>query len=393
VLPRPTSPLPALLLGLGLLATAPAAASAAPGDNCAPGRFLDQTLPQGGRWQMCWEVRAEEGPVFFDVYYTAPGAVARLVLREAALSQIHVSYDDGAAPQDLVTYPGLGGARLRALVADDCQGGTLLADAGKNVLCRWVDDVGYLYKYYGVQKQSYALRVASISRIGDLAYVVQWRFLDAGGIEPAVRLTGRIPRLGSDDRFGFPLDAAGTVGVGQVHSYVFKLAFDLADNGDNDVLEELEFVPASSNSRRNRQATALTSEGGRSLDPGLMRSWRIRDDDVTNSDAHDISYHLDPLDADYRYDGGAGEPWSAHDLWATRTKACERFAVGNPTDTGCAADVSGFADGESILRQRITLWYVVSAYRLPRSEDQPFVNTHWDGFRVTPRDWTAVSGF
>ena len=390
-LPLP-SPLPAFMLRLALLAVS-APAAAAPGDNCAPGRFIDQTLPQGGRWQMCWEVRAEEGPVFFDVYYVTPTGVSRLVLREAALSQIHVSYDDGAAPQQLVTYPGLGGAALRDLVAQDCAGGTRLTDGGKHVLCRRVDDLGYLYKHYGVQKQSYGLRLSSLSRVGDLAYVVQWRFLDAGGIEPAVRLTGKIPRLGSDERFGFPLDAAGTVGVGQVHSYVWKLAFDLADNGDNDVLEEIEFVPASSQTRRNYQATALTSEGGRSLDPGLMRSWRIRDDDVTNADGHDISYHLEPLDARYRYDGGAGEPWSAHDLWATVPKPCERFAVGNPTAGGCATDVSGFADGESILRRRITLWYEVSAYLLPRAEDQPFVNTHWVGFRVTPRDWTHVSGF
>jgi primary-amine oxidase len=387
-----TAPLWGLLfLGLGLAHALSAAA--APGDACAPGRFIDQTLPQGGRWRMCWEVRPGEGPVFFDVYYTTPTSLTRLVLREAALSQIHVTYDDGSAPQDLVSQPGLGGARLRALVGDDCLGGTLLPDAGKNALCSRVDDLGYLYKHYGVRKQSHALRLASISRVGDRVYVVQWRFLDAGGIEPAVLLTGRIPRLGSDARFGFPLDAAGTIGVGQVHSYAWKLAFDLAENGDNDVLEEIQFVPAAANSRREYQVATLGSEGGRSLDPGLMRSWRIRDDDLTNPDGHRISYHLEPLDARYRYDGGAGEPWSAHDLWATRPKPCERFAVGNPTAGGCPTDVSGFANGESILRQRITLWYVVSAYRLPRGEDQPFVNSHWDGFRVTPRDWTHVSGF
>jgi len=372
---------------------AAATASAAPGDACAPGRFLDQTLPQGGRWQMCWEVRPNEGLVLFDVYYTHPLAAARLVLREAALSQIHVSYDDGAAPRDLVTDPGLGGATLRALVSADCAGGTLLASGGKNVLCRRVGNLGYLYKNYGVQKQSYGLMLSSLSRVGDLVYVVQWRFLDTGGIEPAVRVTGRVPRLGSDPRFGFPLDGAGTVGVGQVHSYVWKLAFDLADNGDNDVLEEIELVPDAAQARRRYQATALTSEGGRSLEPGRMRSWRIRDDAVANADGHDVSYHLEPLDARYRYDGGTGEAWSQHDLWATRPRACERFGVGNPTSGGCAADVSGFANGESILRRRISLWYVVSAYRLPRREDQPFVNTHWDGFRVTPRDWTHVSGF
>src|SRR5512134_1064570 len=130
----PISPL-LLASWLALVSLAAAPAAAAPGDNCAPGRFIDQTLPQGGRWQMCWEVRPEEGPVFFDVYYVTPTGVSRLVLREAALSQIHVSYDDGATPQKLVSYPGLGGAALRDLVAQDCAGGTRLVTGGKHVLC------------------------------------------------------------------------------------------------------------------------------------------------------------------------------------------------------------------------------------------------------------------
>ncbi|MGH0036432.1 MAG: hypothetical protein ACQGVK_15500 [Myxococcota bacterium] len=383
-----------LLAGIAALALAAALpAGAAPGDGCDAAHFIDETLPTGARWQMCWAIRAEEGLVLSNVYYNGPGIVARKVLAEASLSQIHASDDDGTAPALQVTGDGLGGDALRTLAAHDCPSGTRLADAGRDVLCRQLDDMGFLYKYYNTQKQSQALRLFHVSQIGEVVYVVQWRFLDTGGIEPAVRVTGSVPRTGSDPKHGWPLDGAGTIGIGRVHSYIWRLAFDLAGNGANDIAQELEFVANSSSTRLSRNTIQLSSETGRSLAPELMRSWRIVDDDVTNADGHPISYHLDPLDVKYRYDGGAGEPWSEHDTWFTVTRACERFAVGNPTDGGCAADLSGFADGESIDRAHITVWHAISAYRVPRAEDRPFSNAHWDGFRVIPRDWDSESPF
>jgi primary-amine oxidase len=381
----------AVAMAMGCLAAIPA--GAAPGDGCDAAHFIDATLATGGRWQLCWEARAEEGVVLSDVYYNAPGAAARKVLAEASLSQVHVSDDDGAPPQLLVTGTGLGGPSLRTLAAHDCPGGTRLADAGRDVLCRQSEPAGFLYKYYDTQKQSEALRLHHLSQIGDVVYAVQWRLFDTGVIEPAVRASGRVPRTGSDPRYGWPLDDAGTIGIGRVHSYVWRLAFDLADNGANDVVEEIEFVPTSSSTRLSRSTVQLTTETGRSVEPTLMRSWRIVDDDVTNADGHRISYHLDPLDLKYRYDGGVAEPWSEHDFWVTVTRACERFAVGNPTGGGCAADVSSFADGESIDRAHLTVWHAVSAYRVPRAEDTPFVNGHWDGFRISPRDWYSESRF
>lgn len=67
--------------------------------------------------------------------------------------------------------------------------------------------------------------------------------------------------------------------------------------------------------------------------------------------------------------------------------------MGNPTTGGCGADLAEFADGESIDRAHVTLWHAISAYHVPRSEDQPFVNSHWDGFRIVPRDWSDESPF
>jgi primary-amine oxidase len=382
--------LPVLLAGAMLCLAAPSLA--APG-GCSPGHAIDETLPTGARWQACWEIRSEEGVVFSNLWYNGPGEPARKVLAEAALSQIHTSDDDGASPELHVTGAGLGGTTLRDLGAADCPLGTRLDDAGRDVLCQQVDDVGFLYKYYSTRKQSQALRLSHVSQLGDVVYVVQWRFLDSGGIEPAILATGRVPRTGSNPLHGWPIDGVGTIGLGRVHNYVWRLAFDLAENGANEIVEEIEFVANGSSERLSRNTTQLTTEAGRALDPERMRSWRVVDPDVDNADGHPISYHLDPLDVRYRYDGGAGEPWSAYGFWATVTKGCERFAVGNPPSSGCGADVAAFADGESIDGAYVTLWHTISAYRVPRAEDQPFVNAHWDGFRVIPRDWYDRSPF
>ena len=378
--------------GFWSIAIWPVAAAAAPG-GCAAGHAIDETLPSGGRWQMCWEMRAEEGLVLSNAWYNGPGESARKVLAEASLAQIHVSDDDGASPELIVTGDGLGDESLHELSAAECPGGTRLTDAGRTVVCQTVDALSFLYKWVNVSKQSHALRLFHVSQVGDVVYEVQWRFLDLGGIEPAVRVSGKVPRTGSDARYGWPLDTGGTIGLGRVHSYIWRLAFDLAENGANDVVEEIDFLPANSSTRLVTSRSTLATEAGRSVAPGLMRSWRILDDDVDNADGHPISYHLEPLDVRYRYDGGASEPWSEHDFWATATKACERFAVGNPASSGCGADLAAFASGESIDRAHITLWHAISAYRVPRAEDQPFVNSHWDGFRVVPRDWTDESPF
>lgn len=367
--------------------------SPAQAGTCATGTAISQTLPTGARWDLCWAERINEGVVLSDIYYTPPGGVQRKVLREASLSQIEVQYDDGHAAFTYTRVPGLGGNQLLTLESTDCPAGTLLGNGERNVLCQQIGPRGYLYKYYTVQRQGDALTLFSASEIGQRTYIVQWRFFDDGTIEPQVGEGGRLLRVGQDSQVGWPVDADGTIGIGYVTNYWWRLDFDLAGNGANDFVDEFNVDSINSNTQLATSATQIDAESGRSTDPNVKRSWRVRDGALTNADGHAISYHLEPKQAGYQYIGPATEPWSQHDLYATVAHDCERLAVANLTEPSCGADVAAFVNGESLAGADIVLWYRVTAHRLPRAEDTPLLSLQWHGYQLLPRDWTAQNPF
>jgi primary-amine oxidase len=367
----------------------------AQGGLCTTGAYLEETLPTGARWDLCWGVRTQEGVVLSEIHYTPPGGPRRKVLREASVAQIEVIYDDGGATRYQASEPGLGGERLLTLAVADCPEGALLEQGGRALLCKQVAPRGYLYKYYAEQRQGYLLTLYSVSEIGHHLYIVRWRFADDGAIEPEVGDGGRLWRLGRNPQHGWPIPPAGgdgVVGIGYVTNYWWRLDFDLGSNGANDIVEEFEVNPAMSNTRRELTVTRLNTETGRTTDPDKKRSWRVRDGALTNADGHAISYHLDPKRAGYRYVGPADQPWNQNDLYVTVGKPCEMLAVGNAI-SGCAGHVAGYVNGESIAGADIVLWHRVTAHRLPRAEDTPVLGVQWHGFQLLPRDWSAQNPF
>jgi primary-amine oxidase len=381
--------LAAVLLALALIGAGLAPTFAQGGPNCSGVYYIDQTLPTGARWQMCWEHRTQEGIVFRDVFFTPPGGTMRKVLAEASLAQIFVPYDDnGARFHDITDYGG-GGGNMNDLTPAECPGGTLLQYSGKDVICLQVQNRGYAHKYYSNQLQGYTLSMWSVSHIGEYNYIPLWEFWDDGTIAPSVGATGELQRYGSNPAYGWPL-SGGTIGISHIHSFYFRMDFDLNESA-NDLVEQFEFNPASANAQRTMATTAITTESARSANIDLMRSWRIKDTLITNSDGHAISYHLEPLDVGHRYVGPSSEPWTNNIFYVTRYKACERFATHNPTSGGCADNVAGFVSGESTNSQDVVLWYGITFHHLPRDEDEPKMHVHWSGFRMVPRDWTATN--
>lgn len=360
---------------------------------CTTGVYLEETLPTGARWDLCWSTRAQEGIVLTDIHYSTPAGLRRKVLKEASLAQIEVIYDDGRATFYYGSEPGLGDVQLLTLSPADCPDGVLLDQNARTLLCKQTAARGYLYKYYAQQRQADAMTLFSASQIGQHLYIVQWRFLDDGTFEPVVGDGGRLLRQGHELDYGWPLAGDSAVGIGYVTNYWWRLDFDLGGNGANDLVEEFAVNPAGSNTRREATATTLSTETGRTTDPDTKRSWRVRDGALTNSDGHAISYHLDPKQAGYRYVGPATQPWSQNDFYVTVAHDCERLPIQNPTTAGCAEHVAGYVNGESTAGADIVLWYRLTAHRLPRAEDTPVLGVQWQGFQLLPRDWTAQSPF
>ena len=186
------------------------------------------------------------------------------------------------------------------------------------------------------------------------------------------------------------VDQGGQVyAIAHSHNYFWRLDFDI-DGPQNDQVEEFEFTPIDNNYSYQVSVTQFLTETARTVNPTRMRSWRVRDTVTTNSEGHAISYHLDPLRVGHIHQGPAVEPFTNNQFYVTVNKPCERFASHNP-EVQCAADVSKFVNGESLVGQDIVVWYGITFHHLPRDEDEGMMDAHWDGFQLTPRDWTATN--
>jgi hypothetical protein len=379
-----------LLLGAALSAglAAPAAA-APPSDSCSGAYSLDETLPSGARWQLCWDHHDLGGIVYADVYFTPRGGSARKVLHEASVAQIHVPYDDSGARFHDVTDYGLGNTHLNDMTSADCPGGTLLKHGSKDALCKQIEKIQPAYQHRGRRATGYALKLFSVSHVGAYNYIPTWRFHDDGTIAPSVGATGRLQRFGTDPLYGWPIRPTTTTGISHIHNYFWRLDFDFDDGTDQEIVDELNHVRVGAT--RERQVTTFTTEAARSLDMSLRRSWRIRDLGLANPAGQAISYHLEPTHHAHRFDGPSFEPWTANQLYVTRFSSCETYATHNDVVGGCGANLTSFVNGQSVNGQDLVLWYGLTFHHLPTDEDEPNMHAHWDGFEIVPRDWTVAN--
>jgi hypothetical protein len=360
---------------------------AQPGANCSASFLVDRTLSNGARWQLCWEHRALDGIVFRDVYFTPPGGEGRRILSQGSIAQVHVPYDDNSARFHDITDDGFGGNNLNDLTPAECPGGVLLKLGAKNALCQQIQNRSYAFKGLGTQAQSEMLSLFSVSTSGEYNYIPVWRFADDGTIDLLMGAAGKLQRYTNDSRYGWPVRANNLRGTSHIHNYYWRLDFDLSASGEDDVVEEINYVPSADNSRRTLGLTRLTTEAGRSIDPTGLRSWRIRDGSTTNANGQPVSYQLEPIDISHRDVGPDFEPWTANDFYVTRYRECERYASHNPQLNGCADNLAAFVNGESLEGADVVLWYGITFHHIARDEDEPYMHAHWSGFSLTPRDW------
>lgn len=377
----------ALVLGAVALVPALAPQAGAVGEGgCSVNFQIDETLPNGGRWTMCWESRSREGIVLHDVTYTPPGGTATEVLAQMNLAQIHVPYDNNVARFHDESDFGLG-FNFDELTAAECPSGDVLSDGDQDVLCRQVLPAGYAYKSYDDQAQGDSLNLFSVSAIGAYNYIVQWTFDDDGAIHPAVGATGQLQMYGGNAATGWNVGANGFA-VAHMHDFYWRLDFDLAGTS-GDRVQELAAAPSADRQTFTNTRTPFATEQARRVQPRSFRSWRVVDTATTNADGHRISYELLP-NTDYIFRGPNYEPFTHNELYATRFNACEDFASHNSTSGGCGGNLSDFANGESLTGADVVLWYGTSFHHLPRDEDEDHMDAHWSGFSVVPRDLTAT---
>jgi hypothetical protein len=381
------SPLSKIIFLLLALLALPAQSA----EYCADEFYIDVTLPNGARWDLCWEHRTREAIVYHHVFYTPQNSShRRMVFFQASVAQIHVPYDDNGARFHDVSDFGLGGVALQPITAESCPNGSLIAFSTKNVICQQIVSRQQAYSLGGQTQSGHALHLFNLSESGNYIYIPLWKFFDDGSIEPWMGATGALQRFtnASNHQHGWTVsqDANQEIGIAHLHNYYWRLDFDLGNTND-DYVEEINFEL--NNGVRTRQMTRFNTEVSRPYNPLTYRTWRVVDDEL-NSNGHATSYEIILQDMGHRDHGPAIEPFTRNDFYLTHFKDCERFASHNPTEQGaCARNLSGFVNAESIAGKDTVIWASATFYHMPRSEDMPHMDAHWSHMLIKPRDWHA----
>jgi len=385
--------LPIVLTGVLLAMLYWSSAHARPGSSgCTSGQEIHKTLSSGAAWDMCWEERSAEGIVLTDIYYKVPGGASIRVLGEAALSQIQTNFDDGATAQFHATQTGLGSGNLQILTSQDCSGGQLHQSGGRKVLCQYSKPYGFVYKESNTnQQQGELLELFSVSTVGNLSYLVRWRFYDNGIVEPATGLSGTLTRMGGDNRYGWPITSGGNVAVGFTDNYFWRMDFDIGTDNSNDIVEEMTSVPSAGRLEKTSRISTISAETARRFNPENKRSWRIRDAATVNNSGSPISYELLLLNYAHQSYGNNGEAWLQNDFFVTRYDGCEKFAVENSTQGGCGSSLDHFVNNQGLSGEDVVLWHRLSYHHLPRDEDDNRLAVRWNGFQLLPRDWSSTN--
>lgn len=354
---------------------------------CSDTYYIDETFPNGSRWDMCWEHRNREGIVFHHVFYTPKNGVRQQVLYQASIAQIHVPYDDNGARYHDVSDYGIGGGYMRNLSSGECPNGTLINYSGKNAICKQIQNRHLDFYTESETVQGQALSLFSVAKIGAYHYIPQWKFYDNGTIEPSMGATGALQRYksGHSNR-GWPMDPDRT-GIAHLHNYFWRLDFDLGSSGTNDFVEEQNYILRSG--KRERETTKFNTEQAREINQQTLRTWRVVDGGSSNENQHPRSYEILLKETGHKDVGPNEEPYTHNDFFVTQANSCEKYASHNPTSNGCARNLAQFVNGQTLQGKDIIAWVGLTFYHMPRVEDAPHMDAHWNHFYITPRDWHA----
>ncbi|WP_406312312.1 copper amine oxidase [Streptosporangium sp. NBC_01639] len=382
--PLPVPPVPAAPTPAGPTQAGRAPAVRAPQAPCSAPYRVDKTLPNGARWQLCWEMRTVEGLTLTKVVYTPKGSRPVSVLRSTALAQIHVPYDSGNP-----RYHDIGalGQAAVPLQAADCPGG----ERRGQYVCVTTRARGHAYLKSGFDgpnssAQGRDLVVFAAFQVGWYTYLAEWAFSDDGAITPRAGATGSLAGTTTAPEHGWPIGVGSTAfEESHSHNIFWRLDFDIQGEA-GDVVEQYDFT-GSGTAKRSLKRTAFTTET--KAVNSRMRWWRVLDRGVRNADGHPVSWEINNSDsAEYR--GPAGETFTRADVYVTQYRSCERLATVNPAP-GCATSVDRYVNGERLADP--VLWVNVGFHHVARDEDADPMPTHWQGFRITPRDVTAKNPY
>lgn len=363
-------------------------------DNTTP---VSHQFDSGAKWDFCWHIDQRAGLTISDIHYGPPAEQSTKLMESASLAQIIFKYDEDVQANYILSDFGLGGKNHVAPDKNNCPTGAMQQDSTGAGVCTKVRDLNILTSV----RRSAALRrhelsMHAFSIVGSQTYEQVWRFSEDGQITPAIRVSGELDRFTNRQQYGSVVTEDGPLAANASLLYTWRLDFNIGNTPNNDIVEQIEFVPHVSNVvRRSITTQALKVESFHNVHRTQFRGWLIRDADLSagSSGSTRMGYYLDPQSSGFDFVSRRNN-WAVFDLAVTREQPCELLASGNTTKhPACKDSLDQFVNGESMIDQNPVVWFSLARQLIPKSEDYPAITTRTASFKLIPFDWSASTPF
>lgn len=386
----------ALLLMFLIPASAAMAMACPTTSNQASTAFTHQ-FDSGARWDLCWHIDERAGLTISNIYYAAPTESSTKVMESASVAQILFKYDEDLQAEHILSAEGLGGKNHLPPNSINCPAGeNQLAGNGAGICTRLRDSNTMTSVRRSEAIRRHELSLHAFSNVNAKTYEQVWRLSEDGQITPAVRVSGELDRFTHNIAYGTAITETGPLASNASMLFTWRLDFNIGDTPNNDIVEQIDFVPHVSNVvRRSITTTPLSVESFHKVDRTQFRGWLIRDTELSSGPAGTtrMGYYLDPQSAGFDF-VDRNNNWALFDFSVTRHQACEMLASGNASDEpDCGNSLDQFVNGASLENQNPVVWFSLARQLLPKSEDFPVITTREASFKLIPFDWSASTPF
>jgi len=385
-----------------------------------PSFSVDGNSVQWENWKLHVGFNSREGLVLSNISWSE-GDEDRPVITRASVPEMVVPYGDVDETRYWVSYFDAGeyllGRNANPLALGcDCLGvihyfdGFVNDDHGNpvkldQVICMHEEDYGIQWKHTDLDgnpdvRRSRRLVISYFATVGNYDYGFFWYFYLDGSIQVEAKATG-VVFAGS----GIPgaANAHNTEMapglLAPVHQHIFSARLDVAIDGEDNTLHEIEAVPIPRgplNPRGNAFTWSNTQlkdeQGAQRMANGLAsRVWEVRSAHRTNHTGKPTAYWLVPegksvLLAQPDSSVYARANFATKHLWGTQYAENEIFPAGifPSQSSGWQGLPTWTKKNRSLDGEDLVLWHQFGPTHFPRTEDWPVMPVDYSGFWFKP---------
>jgi primary-amine oxidase len=372
------------------------------------------------KWSLDVGFDVREGVVLHNLAFD-DGERRRPIVKRASIAEMVVPYGDPSPIRSWQNYFDTGeylvGQYANSLeLGCDCLGditylSPVISDAFgnpreiRNGICMHEEDWGILAKHSdlwsGVNytRRNRRMVISFFTTIGNYDYGFYWYLYLDGTIEFEAKATGVV--------FTSAFPEGGSANIAQLapglgapyHQHLFGARLDMSVDGFTNTVEEEEIVRQSmgpGNPRGNaftkkRTKIARESEGVRTADAQVGRTWLISNPNSLNRLGEPVGYKLlsenqPTLLADPESSIARRAAFATKDVWVTRFAEDECYPTGDFVNQhgGGGGLPEYVAKDRDIEAQDIVVWHTFGLTHFPRVEDWPIMPVDTVGFKLRP---------